>query len=249
MINFSSVPKESVIGKIMRLPFRLIPPGTIVYILQGTLKGKRWIVDSSTHGCWLGSYDYSRQTLFSKIIKEGSTVYDVGAHVGFYTLLFSTLVGPKGKVFAFEPSPRNICYLKRHLKLNCCDNVEVIEAAVTEKDGIAFFEEGIPRSTDHLATKGNFTVKTVSLDNLVLEGRIPVPDYIKINAEGAELLVISGAKRILENYNPTISLSMHNHNLHNQCCAFLKSLNYNLQSIYEDKDINNTNELLAIKRR
>lgn len=249
MINISKVSNKSIIGKILRLPLRLIPPNTVLYIMQGKLKGKKWIIASSMYGCWLGNYEYKQQTLFSKIIKEGSIVYDIGAHVGFHTLLASMLVGSKGRVFAFEPSPRNIYYLKQHLRLNSCDNVGVIEAAATDKDGIAFFEECIPSSLDHLSTKGNLLVKTVSLDNLVLNGKISPPDFIKIDAEGAELLVLSGAKNILVNYSPTIFLAIHIFDFPNQCCTFLRSINYDLQSIVENESLNNTSELLAFKRK
>jgi len=130
MINFSGITDNSVVGKVLRLPLKLIPGGTILPILQGNLKGKKWIVGSSNHGCWLGTYEFAKQRLFSETIREGSVVYDIGAHVGFYTLLASVLVGPKGKVVAFEPLPRNIYYLKKHLRLNQCKNVILVEAAV-----------------------------------------------------------------------------------------------------------------------
>ena len=249
MINLSRVPNESIIGMVMRLPLRLIPPSTVFYIIQGKLKGKKWIVGSSTHGCWLGTYEYKKQIFFSKMIKEGSIVYDIGAHVGFYTLLSSSLVGPKGKVFSFEPSPRNIHYLKQHLRLNGCDNVRIIEAAVTDKDGIAFFEECTPSLLGHISINGNLKVKTLSLDSLFLKGEIPVPDYIKIDAEGSELLILAGAKNILTNYNPMLILSIHSPELYNGCYEFLKFLNYDLQSLDENKDVNNAYELLAYKRR
>ncbi len=248
MINFSRVSDKSIVRKIFRLLVKLIPRNTILYILQGKLKGKKWIIGSyPAHSCWLGSYEYKQQTLFSKIIKQGSIVYDIGASAGFYTLLASVLVGPRGKVFAFEPSPRNIYYLKEHLRLNRCNNVTVIEAAVSDKDNIAFFEECITSSFDHLSTKGNFEVKTISLDNLVAKGKIPPPDYIKIDVEGAELSVLFGAKKILVNCSPTTFLSTHGFDLHSQCCTFLKSINYDLQSV--NGDINNVYELLAFKKR
>jgi len=245
MINLSVVPSKSIVGMVMRLPLRLIPPSAVFYIMQGKLKGKKWIVGSSTHGCWLGIYECKKQILFSKMIKEGSILYDVGANVGFYALLSSSLVGPKGKVFSFEPSPRNIGYLKQHLRLNACDNVRIIEAAVTDKDGIAFFEECIPSSLDHVSIKGNLKVKTLSLDSLFLKGKIPIPDCIKIDAEGSEFLILAGAKNILTNYNPILFLSLHSPELHNECCKFLNSLNYDLQYLYE----NNIYELLAFKRK
>ena len=83
--------------------------------MQDKLKGKKWIVGSSNHGCWLGTYEFAKQRLFSETIREGSIVYDIGAHLGFYALLASVLVGPKGRVVAFEPLTKNICFLEKHL--------------------------------------------------------------------------------------------------------------------------------------
>lgn len=247
MINFSGISNKSIIGKLLRLPLRVIPPNLIVSILQGKLKGKKWIVGSGNHGCWLGSYEYEKQILFSKTITEGSVVYDIGAHVGFYTLLASELVGQKGKVVAFEPLPRNLYYLKEHLQLNRCDNVIVIESAVAEQGGIFSFKEGTNSSTGHLSSEGYMKVKVVSLDDLVSKGEIPPPDYMKIDVEGAEMLVLSGAREIIANYCPVIFLSTHGIEVHRQCCAFLRLIDYDLQSMNK-KDIYETDEILALKR-
>ena len=204
MINFAGITDNSVVGKLLRLPLKLIPEGTILPIVQGKLKGKKWIVGSSNHGCWLGTYEFAKLRLFSETIREGSIVYDIGAHVGFYARLASVLVGPKGRVVAFEPLTKNICFLEKHLQLNQCENVVIVKTAVTEQNGNAFFEETEKSLTGHLSSKGSIEVKTVCIDDLVKKGEIPSLDYIKIDVEGAELSVRSGTKFILENYHPTI---------------------------------------------
>ena len=248
MINFSGIYNKDLIGKLLRLLLKFIPPkSTVVPILQGRLKGKKWIVGSSNHGCWVGSYEYEKQTLFAKTIEEGSVLYDIGAHVGFYTLLSSELVGPRGKVVAFEPSPRNIYYLREHLRLNRCDNVTVFEAAVAEQSGITSFEESINSHMGHLSSKGCLEVKIVRLDDLVSKGGIPPPDYMKIDVEGAELLVLSGAKSLLANYSPTVFLATHGPEVHQHCCLFLNSIGYELQSINQN-NIDETDEIIAFKK-
>lgn len=172
-MNFSGIPKSSILGRILRLPLRALPKELRVSILQGPLRGKRWIVGASTHGCWLGSYEYANQRLFSKTIRPGSVVYDVGAHVGFYTLLAATLVGPQGHVVAFEPVPRNIGYLREHLKLNGITNVTVVEAAAGAGEGSAWFDEGPTSSMGHLSATGGLRVHTVRIDEMVAAGKIP----------------------------------------------------------------------------
>jgi len=248
MLNLSAISNSRVIGKLLRFPLRFIPQNMKVPILHGPLKGKKWIVGSSNHGCWLGSYEYEKQKLFAKTVKEGSVVYDIGAHVGFYTLLASELVSPRGKVIAFEPVPQNIHYLKEHLRLNRCNNVTVVESTVTDRNGIALFEGSTNNYTGHLSSKGCLEVKTVSLDALVSKGEIPPPDYIKIDVEGAEFLVLSGAKSILANHHPTMFLATHGIEVWQQCIAFLKSIGYHLDSLDKKKDVHNTDEILASKR-
>jgi len=247
MINISGISDMNALGKLLRFPLKLIPQKMIMPILQGRLKGKKWIVGSSNHGCWLGSYEYDKQILFSRTIKEGGVVYDIGANVGFYTLLSSETVGKKGKVIVFEPLPRNIHYLRKHLLLNRCENVTLIEAAVADKNGVAFFEDRTGYSTAHLSSEGHLEVKVVSLDKLVIDGTIPPPDYMKIDVEGAELLVLSGARSILANYHPTIFLATHGIEVHQQCCEFLEAIGYDLQSI-NGKNIDETDEILAFKK-
>jgi FkbM family methyltransferase len=247
MINFSGISNYSVIGEILRFPLKFIPQNMIVLILQGRLKGKKWIVGSSNHGCWFGSYEHDKQKLFASTVKEGSVVYDIGAHVGFYTLLASELVGSGGNVIAFEPVPRNLRYLKEHLRLNHCDNVMVIEAAVADRSGNTFFEDDTSSYTGHLSSKGCLEIKTIALDDLVTKGEIPPPDYMKIDVEGAELLVLSGARQVLEKYHPTILLATHGVDIHQQYCTFLKSIGYFIKSVNE-KSIDETDEILAFKK-
>lgn len=120
MINFSGIFYDSFIGKLLRFPLRLIPSNLIVRILQGPNRGTKWVVGSSTNGCWLGSYEFEKQLLISAYIRKDMVCYDIGAHVGFYTLMFAKFAR---KVYAFEPLPRNLNFLIKHVKLNNLDEV------------------------------------------------------------------------------------------------------------------------------
>src|SRR5262245_8579614 len=141
-MNPSAISIDTPVGKLLRLPLRLIPGRAVLPILQGPLRGKKWIAGASDNGCWLGSYEYQKQRLFAKSVSPGDVVFDVGAHVGFYTLLASVLVGKRGRVIAFEPVPANLEYLRHHIRLNRIDNVEIIEAAVSDTDGVSAFKIG-----------------------------------------------------------------------------------------------------------
>lgn len=244
-INFSGVSNQSWLGKIIRLPLKLVPRQLQLPILQGKLQGKKWIVGSSQHGCWLGSYEYNKQLLFEQTVIPGSVVYDLGGHVGFYTLLASTLVGNTGQVISFEPLPNNLKYLKKHLDINNISNVKVIEATVSDRNEFAYFERHHSSFQGHLGSQGTLQVRTVSLDKLIFEENLPIPQCLKIDVEGAEVKVLQGARQLLSQSHPTIFLATHGDNLQKECCHFLTDLGYQLKSINK-KNLDSSDEILAI---
>jgi len=111
-LRFSEIRSNNILGKSLRFPLSVLPKTTVLSIMQGPGKGMKWIVGSGVHGMWLGSYEADKQQILADIPLEGTTVLDIGANVGFFSILLSRLVGPKGKVIAFEPLPRNTEMLK-----------------------------------------------------------------------------------------------------------------------------------------
>ena len=217
-------------------------------ILQGKLRGYRFIAGASNHGCWLSSYEYHTRLLFESLVKKGSVVFDIGAHVGYYSLLASVLVGQGGKVYAFEPLPRNLFYLKEHIRINNIYNVTLIDAAVSDFTGWTSFHE-IPGTLGsfrgRIAPTGKLKVRTIKLDELIERGEIPIPNFVKIDIEGNEMLALSGATSLLADAHPTVILSTHGLSIHKECCHFLISQGYRLSSI-DNKDIETTEEILAV---
>lgn len=248
-MNFSSISNRSLTGKALRIPLRLIPARAPVPILQGPLRGKLWIKGSSDNGCWLGSFEHEKQRLMSSMLRPGDTMYDVGANVGYYTLLASHRVGPNGHVVAFEPLPSNVQLIQRHLRLNRARNVVVEEAAVSDHDGRARFAPHASNAMGKLSDTGNVDVMMVSLDSIVKSGRFPDPNVLKVDVEGAELAVLRGAVGLLERARPTILLATHGADVHHQCCAFLESSGFFLRPL--DSTITNidaTDEIVAAPR-
>ena len=92
MINFSKISNKKLIGKILRALLKIIPKGMTVLIVQGKLKGKKWIKGSGFNGYWLGSYESEKVLIFEKTLKKGNILFDIGAHVGFYTLVLYSFV-------------------------------------------------------------------------------------------------------------------------------------------------------------
>lgn len=246
-MNLSAISNHSFIGKLLRSSLQVIPSGTVVPILQGKLRGKRWIIGVGYHGQWLGSYEYEKQRLFSSTVQAGKIVYDIGANVGYYSLLASQLTGSAGKVYSFEPVPKNIEHLKRILSLNKTENVQLIEAAVSRNIGTAKFSRGRNDCEGRLVSTAEseyFEVDTVSIDALVKERQILPPDIVKIDVEGGEIDVLAGARNTFATYQPIIFLATHSVELHQECCRILEFAGYALNPIGR-RDLSEADEIIA----
>lgn len=247
-MNISGIPEKWLFGKILRLPLRLIPPKKQIPILQGRLKGKKWIVGSGNHGYWLGSYEFKKRRYLEKTINPGRVFYDLGGNVGFYTLLASELVGESGRVIVFEPLPRNLIYIKEHIRINHINNVTIIEATVSDEEGSVRFDEGQNPSMGRISCEGTITVPSVVLDTLYRNQQIPTPDYLKIDIEGGEFLALNGARSILEKIHPMIFLATHGNDVHRDCINLLKSFDYQIMCIDKDLSLEESDELIAYYR-
>ncbi len=215
----------------------------VMPIRNGTLKGKKWHVATRSR-CFLGPYAPAQTALFEEMRMEGDVVLALGAPVGYDTVLASLLVSDTGRVIAFEPEPENLYFLRRHINLNKCDNVTVIEACVADCSGqCTFRREG--SGSGHIDDAGDLTVPLVSLDELVADATIPLPDYMKIDVEGAELRVLQGASQLIADARPTMFLSVHSEQLRDDCSDFLKARGYRLRTIVI-KESSEPPEILAV---
>ena len=229
----SAMPSSSPLKRLLRTPLYLVPSGLRVPVVHGPLQGRRWIVGSSIHACWCGVYDPAESRLMKQKLQPGSIFFDIGAQAGYHTMYASSLVGPSGRVFAFEPAPRNIANLKQHLLMNHLTNTCVIEAAVSKASGVSYFDCTDNPVAGHLSTAGPLAVRTISLDQEIDSGVLPEPDYIKIDAEGAELEILEGAERMLKRRLPILSVETHQWipqfaTIREDCIRFLLGLGYQI---------------------
>jgi FkbM family methyltransferase len=157
-------------------------------------------------------WEQSTTKIFKKVVKEGNTVVDLGANIGYFTLLAAKLVGKKGKVYSFEPEPRNYNYLLKNIELNKYDNVFATQKAVSDEAGktklyICPYDTGHhtinqyggikAHKPDFIDDKKDFVeVETVTLDDFFKDMKKPI-DVIKVDIEGAEMLALSGMDRVL----------------------------------------------------
>lgn len=223
---------------------KLMPAHLLVRIPMGQLRGKKWYFDSGTYKMVSGVFEKETVLLFSNLVRKADVIYDVGAHVGYYTLLSSELVGKNGLVVAFEPNPRNQVFLEKHLKLNYCHNVKIIKACLGDKTETVAFSTEDDSTTGRIRNNGTLKVEMTKLDDLVEKNIIPPPDFMKIDVEGAEILVLEGSKHTIIDYHPKIFLSTHSAELHIQCLKFLKANKYNLMAL-DHRELNLSDNVLA----
>jgi FkbM family methyltransferase len=191
---------------------------------------------------WLGTHEPLVQEWLSTYVKPGWVVYDVGAHIGFFTLLLSRLVGESGKVFAFEPDPANAKRLQENASLNGAANVYVVPEAVSGDEGTVHFQAN-RETMSHVVTgtyggetqeAGIIEVSATTLDAFV-EGDHKPPQLIKIDVEGHEDAVLSGSLRVLKAHRPLILCEVHNAHAGVAVWAILASLNYRLYPLDNSK--------------
>lgn len=216
------------LGRLIRLPLRLVPPMTPMRILSGPLAGMRWLSTAAPHGCWLGIYERELQRLLATTLRPGEVFFDVGANVGYFSLLGSARVGSAGRVVAIEPLPRNLELLRAHLAMNAIGNVTVVAAAAGDRPGTASFDAQGSPSMGRLAESGE-PVPIVTLDGLVASGSVPAPHVIKMDIEGAESRAVEGARWLLLEHKPALFLSTHGHRQHEACCSMLEQLGYRVR--------------------
>ncbi len=225
------ITSSSIIGKMMRLPLRAIPKSWVVPVLGGPLRGGRWVSGASVHGCWLGWYEKGKAEAFRNAVGQNSVVWDIGANVGYYTLIAASRA-TSGRVYAFEPLPSNVALLHRHLELNRVENVTVLEVAVSDHEGEGRFEMAESNSMGHLGTGGKtLRVRLVGMDEAVQRGELPAPTHIKMDIEGAEYDALRGGINTLKVSRPILFLATHGAVVHDGCCSLLRDLHYDLQPL------------------
>jgi FkbM family methyltransferase len=208
-------------GAIRRSLNRAAPVGlTQVEVAAGGLAGLRlWLDLQSEKDYWLGTYEPELQAAVADLVQPGMVVYDVGANIGYISLLFARRVGAGGSVYAFEALPSNLERLRANLALNSLGkNVVVIPAAVVEAERPVRFlvgPSGGMGKADGSAGRSDVSYTTamevegISLDTFVFDRGKPAPQVVKMDIEGGEVLALPGMQRVLEQARPLMLLELH----------------------------------------
>ncbi|MEZ5815600.1 MAG: FkbM family methyltransferase [Hyphomicrobiaceae bacterium] len=162
-----------------------------------------------------GTYEVNVQRALVGELVAGDVFYDVGANIGFFSLLAARCVGPSGRVYAFEPLPGNCSAIRRSLVGNHIENVELCEAAAATSGG-----EAVLNVAQHIGgatldgwgvppdLRERMRVRTVAIDELVFECGWRSPDFVKIDVEGAEIAVLRGMEMTLERHRPGLLIEL-----------------------------------------
>jgi len=200
--------------------------GPLLYNINDTRVGRALEV--------YGEWGESEFEVFEQILKPGDSVVDAGAYIGTHTLYFSQKVGSQGCVFAFEPQKIPFQLLCRNIALNSLTNVKPLQAALGEKRGsVNVARIDFQRAGDFAAYSASYvlksgeqsdTVPALSLDDC----EIPACKLLKVDADGDELAILSGAKKFLRRTRSIVFVENNIEKKSGELIKLLLSLDYTL---------------------
>jgi len=211
---------------------RAAPNGlTRVTVAGGGLQGAElWIDLQNKKNYWLGTYEPELQAAVAAWLRPGMVVYDVGANIGYVSLLISRVVGGKkpgfsekpgfspGKVFAFEPLPSNLERMAANFALNPWANITTVAAAAVDCPGpvrfLAHASAAMGKAAGSAGRANETYVGEIEVQGLTLDGFAyaetgRVPQAIKMDIEGGEVLALRGMTRLLSEARPLLLVELH----------------------------------------
>ncbi len=177
----------------------------------------------------MGTYEAGVQSVLARCVRPGQVILDIGAHLGFFTLLASRLVGESGRVIALEPDPVMTERLRSNISLNEAANVTTLQEAVGESVSSLRFSPGEGAGTGRLDQRGSLVVPVTTLDELAR--RFGEPQLLKVDVEGGELDVLRGGWATLKRARPVLIIEVHSREIGTQVAAMLRQLDYELAPV------------------
>jgi FkbM family methyltransferase len=167
------------------------------------------------HGC----YEKETVELCKHLLCPGMVVVDAGAHIGQYTILFSKMVTTTGKVYSFEPDPDSFIRLIKNIEINCAENVVANNLALSDiaGEGTLFILDSsrVPGGSSLRRQKScngsKVNIKITTMDEYARNIGLSKLDLLKVDIEGAELLLLKGAECVINNFRPLIIMELSEH--------------------------------------
>ncbi len=242
-----------IIGSVLSVVSRkLLPRDTLVWVqIQGGHAEGLWICVNPRTGenVQKGLGEPAMQQALVDYLRPGMTFFDVGANIGFFSLLAARIVGPLGRVVSFEADPEVADRLSKNLARNEFHHAMVVQKAVWSEPMRIFFvraDAGVSpdRGLGHVATSSSDSANTISVDAVSLDTfRAPgkPPDFIKCDVEGAEAAVFEGANELLRKKRPILLVEMHSEEDHRLLTKKFSQLLYSCHDLDD-------NHVLALPR-
>jgi FkbM family methyltransferase len=242
----SGLRRVPVLGGLLSWTSRqLVPPDTLIWvqIQHGAAQGL-WIRVNPRTGqnVQQGIGEPAVQDAVQKHLRPGMIFYDLGANIGFFSLMAARLVGPGGRVVSFEADPEIAVRLRENLTYNKFTHALTEEKAVWSEPATVSFarvdtntspDRGLGHvSTGDSAAANTISVEAVSLDEFVLMH--PAPDFLKCDVEGAEVAVFQGAERLLREKRPILLVEMHSAENHRALTRKFSQLGYACSNLDEN---------------
>jgi FkbM family methyltransferase len=212
---------------------------SVIEVAAGELKGYRVLLDLKTEKSrWLGTYEPELQAALGVFVRPGMVVYDVGANIGYVTLMLARRAGPAGRVFAFEALPANVERIRSNLALNRQNNAEVVPTAVIDQtaevtfyvhDSVGMGKAAGSAGRQDEQYKGEIRVPGLALDEFVYTQGNPAPQVVKMDIEGGEVLALPGMRRILRDEHPILLLELHGPESEKVAWELLTAAGYSLR--------------------
>ena len=150
--------------------------------------------------------------MLSRLVKPGNVVLDIGANIGYFSLLFAKWTGGTGAVHAFEPFPNTIRRFRRNLELNPLlkSVVRLHETAISNTVGSLSMAVPDPGNSgsNYMSAEGTQAIKVTTLDTFVEQARISRVDLIKIDVEGSEVALLEGARETITRFRPILMIEV-----------------------------------------
>jgi len=235
---------------------------TWVRIRDGPLRQHELLLAPESPALWNremleGRYDsFLYDALAQSGVKiEAATIWDVGAHIGYHSLCFASLVGPSGRVAAFEPNPYNSDRFQQNLERNpdLAQRISLFQFALSDTDGEEMFrfstevdngkssgshlQQAItPENAKAYRSFAETHVRTFRADTLKNECQAPAPSVMKIDVEGAEFSVLKGSSGLLSSEKPILFIEIHNISMMFNVQRFLYRFGYELSMFRTEHD-------------
>jgi FkbM family methyltransferase len=185
--------------------------GRTVVIPHGEARGASFRAERRSLAWTTGKVEPEVQRALRRLVPPGSTFLDIGASIGFFTVLGARLAGPTGRVVAFEPNVGAAAAIRANADLNGLENVSIVEQALSDRVGEGFLD-GRAAATAALVdelTPTAVRVPTITLDTFLAEHPELAPDVVKIDVEGHEAAVLRGMSETLKTVRPVVIVEMH----------------------------------------